>query len=266
MSSTRLGHQITEDTDYLLGAWPLLVELGVPSTSGRARILPPRHHLSERARERAALEAREDRAEARKPGYAAPGKHAVPVNVPLLDLLAVFVATASDVAETVTQCAGVERPPSPSSAWTDPRPYLVRARTWLEPACDADDRVRPWVAEQLHGLADSIAAHLGEVHDGQVLEALCPWCLGRSERRPTGGDLTLVVHDRMSRAEQEAGAADPERGTTLIVCRGMNCTPPDSDVGAWEGPQDGPRRPAWPVREWDWLAQRLLPVDESAIA
>jgi hypothetical protein len=270
MSSTRLGRQIAEDMDYLLASWPLLVLLNAPGGS-RARILPMRP-LSEAARERAEAQAREDADVARLPGYVAPGRHPVPIDVPLLDLLAEFVATAAEVADAVTQTAGVERMRPPASCYVDPRPYLQTARAWLQVACDADERTEPWVGERLHGIADRIATHLGEVHDGQVLEALCPWCNGRTPSRPAGGALTLVVMDRARRATSTPSADDAvrpgedDRRQPLIVCRGTSCTPPDSDVGLWLGPDDGARRPAWPMREWDWLAQRLLPVPESVPA
>lgn len=266
MTLTRLGRQIAEDMDYLIASWPLLVLLNVPGGSGRARLLPMRP-LSDEARERASAQAREDVAEARKPGYVAPGKHPVPIDVPLLDLLADFVAVVDDVAGVVTQVAGADRMRPPESCFVDPRPYLVTTRAWLRDANDVDGTTEPWVAAQLHGIADRIASHLGEVHDGQVIEALCPWCCGRTSSRPTGGGLTLVVQDRARRATSVApSSAGADRVEPLIVCRGANCTPPDGDVGVWLGPEDGPRHPAWPMREWDWLAQRLLPLHEAVPA
>ncbi len=283
--TSHLERQIAADASYLASSWPLLVMLGRPGAGERLR--RPTRPPSAAALERAAEQAREDRAEARKPGYAAPGKHAVPIAVTLLDLLAEFVEVAADVCETVGQLAGVEQLPQPASCWTDPRPYLERARAWLQPAHEADDATEPWVARQLHALADKVAVYLGEVHDGQVLLAICPWCLGRTEQHPEGGELTLTVYARLSRDEQAAASAPPskrpgehiaapapaprpgERAAdreTLIVCRGLNCQPPDGDVGKWVGPKEGPHRPGWPPREWDWLAKRLLLPKEATQA
>lgn len=270
--STRLDKQIEEDAEYLAGAWPLLVLLGIPGAAGQsARPRPQRREPSEQAKERAAelqaAEAAEDRKAAKQPGYIrrpAPGRHPVPANVTLLDLMADLVRVASDVAETVTQCAGVERLEQPASCWQDPRPYLARARAWIEVADDADDRTRPWVAEQLHDLAHRVADHLGEFHHGYVLDAICPWCLGRTPKRPTGGDRTLVVKISSAGAEHVLGAYAPiPKEEVLIVCHGLNCTPPESAVSWWTGREDR-RHPAWPQREWEWLAPRLLARPDRA--
>jgi len=270
MTDTALGRQIAEDMDYLAGAWPLLVLVGVPGQS-TSRPLPPSSRItSEQARERAEREARQDRAAARESGYV-PGSGPVPApaNVGLLDLLAAFVDAAFDVAEEVTQCAGVERPPHPSSCWVDPRPYLAAARTWLSVACDASAGLEVWVGERAHQIADRVSAYLGELHDGQRLLALCPWCGGRTEQHPMGGELTLVVYAKLSRDEQTARPADAKRPKVgdrvrderpLIVCRGSNCTPPESAVGVYVG-----AAPAWPMREWDWLAKQLQPVTLRAL-
>ncbi|MEN1976888.1 hypothetical protein [Cellulomonas olei] len=219
MSTTRLGRQIAEDTRYLIDAWRPLVELGVPGTS--------------------------------------PRRLAAPAPLDLLDLLARFVSVCAEVAETVAQIAGVERLDASASLHVDPRPYLSHARTWLKVAQDANDTTEAWVAEQLHRLADAVAAHLGELADGQVLEALCPWCHGRSERRPTGGDLTLTVYARGPRP----GSGGEALRDPMVVCRGTNCEPPPNECGHTVG-----GHPAWPDREWDWLAARLLPVDTAAPA
>lgn len=264
VSPQRVDEQVAEDADYLREAWPLLVELGLPEAGSSGRSLPrSARRVSERARERAAFEELRDRVEARKAGYVRPGEHPVPVDVPLLDLLAEFVRLVAEVAEYVTQAAGVERLAEPESCWVDPRPYLAATRAHLAAADEAEPGAREWAARLLHGLADKVAARLGEVHDGQVLAALCPWCRGRTERAPAGGELTLVIFHRQSRRRQAGrydggpdAAPDPE---PLIVCRGVSCTPPDSDVGVWV---DG--RPAWPMREWDWLAKRLLPSPGTA--
>lgn len=256
--------QALEDLEYLVQSWPALVTLRMPGSPPRA---PSAHQVSEAQRVHAALLAITEREEARQAGAIhGTGPITAPVALAVVDLLARFVSVASDVAETVTQVAGVDRPAPPSSSWVDPRPYLLLARTWLSVAQQADDSTTSWVARQLHPLADSVALQLGEVHDGQSLAAICPWCMGRTEHYPLGGQRTLVVYARQSRAEQ-AGEAEPDeekkkreksRGP-MIVCQGTNCTPPDSVCGTHVG-----GRPAWPEREWEWLAKRLLPERQWA--
>jgi hypothetical protein len=86
---------------------------------------------------------------------------------------------------------------------------------------------------------------LGMLPDGQLLDALCPWCDGRTTTAPAGGARTLRV--RM--------LAD---GRPAVVCEGT-CEPPEHDVGAeWRG------RPAWPLEaEGAWLAGRIEHADEA---
>lgn len=238
--------QISRDVDYLVSSWPGLVTLAVPSTSSR-RPAVGRRDQSEDARARREEEAREDRAAARLPG-AVPGTGPVPApaHVGLLDLLARIVSVAADVAETVTQTAGVERPAPPTSSWVDPRPYFIAARLWLQAAQLADERTVPWVAQQVGPLVVEVARMLGEVHDGQVLDALCPWCKGRTAQGE--GRRTLVV--QLPRTE------NPDHGP-VIVCRGDGCEPPLDKCGMRVG-----GRPAWNEREWDWLAKLLDPLPE----
>lgn len=250
--------QVLEDLDYLVTSWPALVTLRIPGSSHSA---PTSHQVSEAQRVHAAVLAIAERADARQPGaIKGTGPIASPVSVSVVDLLARFVAAAADVAETVAQVAGVDRLPAVSSSWVDPRPYLVHARTWLMVAQDADELTMAWVSSLLQPLADSVATQLGEVHDGQVLSAICPWCLGRTEEHPTGGQFTLVVYARQSRSQQAGTAAkDEEQKPPVIVCRGVSCSPPTSACGTRVG-----GRPAWLEREWDWLAKRLLPAQQWA--
>jgi len=255
-TSSRLERDVVAEIDYLADAWPALVTLRVPS-SGRRRP-PGRRDVSEAQRLHAAVLAIQERMEDRQRAVevnAMPvpptGPIPAPAVIAVLDLLALFVATAADIAETVARVAGVDAPPQVESSWTDPRPYLKFARTWLTVADGADDRTMPWVAKTLRSLADRVATQLGEVYDGQLLDALCPWCGGRTERRPTGGERTLVVYARQSRRDAEG----TKHEGPVIVCRGVNCTPPESACGTSVG-----AHPAWPEREWDWLSKQLLPT------
>lgn len=187
-----------------------------------------------------------------------------PVALGVLATMARVAEVVTEVAATVCEVVDVAYPGDLASVYVDPAAHLLRVRAWVGSAQNVDELTVPWVLERIHPLADTIATHLGEVHDGQLIEALCPWCQGRTAHRPNGGERTLVVFARQSRTEQAAkprpdGEAparrEPSRGP-LIVCHGEACTPPDAAVGLWIG-----ERPAWPEREWDWLSKQLLPVD-----
>lgn len=254
---SRLQRQVVEDLDYLIGSWPALVTLSTPGSTKRRPV--GRHEISDAQRAHRAVLAMQERIEDRKRAkelgcvpVPPTGPIPAPAALGVLDLLARFVMVASDVAETVADTAGVDRPPQVESSWTDPRPYLQLARAWLTVADDVDSRTVPWVGLQLRPLADQVATQLGEVHDGQLLDALCPWCRGRTERRPNGGERTLVVYARGSRLEQAEGQ---RKDGPVIVCRGVNCEPPEQSCGTRIG-----SHPAWPEREWEWLAKQLLPT------
>lgn len=255
--------QILEDLAYLEDAWAPVVLGALPGSRPPRGVQRPLSPVERAMRLARALEEREqDRARGARLGIPPTGPIPSPENVGVLDLLALFVSTASDVAEAVTQWAGVERREPPTSSWVDPRPYLVTIRHWLEAAVEAEPTAEAFIVEQLHHLADRVAGHLGEVYDGQVLDAICPWCGGRTEEQPIGGVQTLVVFDRHTRSEQATGRpddADRDPGP-LIVCKGLNCTPPASAVGAPDSAerQRAGGRPAWPMREWDWLAKQLV--------
>lgn len=252
--TSALLRQVIEDVDYLIESWPSVVTLSTPGSTRR----PTPRHVSDAQRSHRALLALQERMEdarrARELGVEqVPPTGPIPAPAPLavLDLLADYAAVSADVADAIAQTVGVEREPAVESAWTDPRPHLRLVREWVRYADEVDDRTLPWVRSRLGPLAERVAAQLGEIHDGQVLDALCPWCGGRTERRPNGGDRTLVVYARGSRLEQVERAGDG----AVIVCRGVNCEPPLGACGTRVG-----QHPAWPEREWDWLAKRLLPT------
>ncbi len=250
--------RVLEQIDYLDNAWPNLIALGTDASTRRHR-LPLSRRRSDAALERAHREAAIEAAERSQPGWVPALSHpSVPVDVTMLDLLALVVSVAEDLAATVTQTAGVDRPRHATSAVEDPRPYLRTARAWLTAAQEADDRTVPWASAELAPVVHTAAAALGEIVDGQVLDALCPWCGGRTARRLMGGERTLVVHAGPTAVTTQQSDADQGVGWPRIVCHGMNCTPPASACGAQVHGQ-----PAWPEREWDWLAKQLVSVDEA---
>ncbi|MHB1063542.1 MAG: hypothetical protein ACYC1Z_03450 [Georgenia sp.] len=253
--------RVDDQLDYLEQTWPELVTTGV--IPGSRRVLPSsRRRRSAEAVKQAAIDDALDMLERGKPGWV-PGaaRQPAPVDLDMLDTLAVVVSTTEDLVATITQTAGVERPVHVESVYEDPRPYLRTARAWLTAAQEADDRTVPWADDLLRPVVRKVATMLGEIVDGQVLDALCPWCTGRSEKRPTGGDRTLVVHaPAVTSTASRSGRAGADDGP-VVVCHGTNCTPPSSSVGTWIGEQ-----PAWPEREWDWLAKQLLAVDGDVTA
>lgn len=92
---------------------------------------------------------------------------------------------------------------------------------------------------------------LGLMADGQLLDALCPWCGGRTERAPLGGERTLRVRLIVDRKARESKLA-------AIVCEGLNCDPSSSDASEderWRG------RPTWLQGDWEWLAARITHAD-----
>lgn len=76
---------------------------------------------------------------------------------------------------------------------------------------------------------------LGEIWDGQALTADCPWC----------HNLSIV-------AEPSWYVRILPGRMPAIVCESGICEPSEQDAGTWwRG------KPAWPLWEWSWLAQRL---------
>ncbi|PFG19855.1 hypothetical protein ATL40_1431 [Serinibacter salmoneus] len=242
---------VRQHLDYLEEVWPDVVELRVPSN--RARGVGRRHrsdHAVEAARVRAVAEAVERAA----PGAVVPpGVRPVPVDVGALDLMAQIAGAAEWACSSVVQAAGVEQLDPVGSVYVDPRPYLRRARAWLTGAHEAEP-------EFLLGNLDSIlapvvmstAAFLGDILDGQVLDAVCPWCGGRTASAPVGGQRTLRVVCPGGRLR---GDGERDDRPPMVVCFGENCEPGPREVGMVFG-----GRPAWPEREWDWLSKQLREV------
>lgn len=172
---------------------------------------------------------------------AAIGEHPAPLHLDVLDLLVDLLCVADDIAEQVAQAAGVDRLPPASSAFADPEPYLRYAAQHLAAAYDADPGLEGGVVEDARRLRTEVARHLGELTTGQVLQAECPWCHGFTADHPQGGAFTLRVRTLPG-------------DLTAVVCQNDLCDPPDGDCGnRWRG------RPAWPIHEWNWLADRIDP-------
>lgn len=218
------------DLRWVAEYWPDLVEQRLPGTARPWR----QPELSPEQRAERDHAARIERLE--RTGLA-PGESPAPVDVAVLDLLASLLCDADLAHEHVAQSAGIDRLAPPSSAFADARPYLAYAAEHL-PAV-VDDLVRQAVAQIARRMVDQVAHALCLVYDGQRLDVICPWCAGRTEAAPVGGEKTWRVRELP--------------GTLVaIVCESGLCEPPSRDVGTWwRG------RPCWPVSEWDWLAKRV---------
>jgi hypothetical protein len=93
-----------------------------------------------------------------------------------------------------------------------------------------------------------ILSKLGEIYDGQALDAICPFCIGRTFRHPSGEKTMRVriVPSRIHEGETEF----------VVVCENPDgCHALASECDMWI--RD---RPAWPWSQWEWLALRLLPA------
>lgn len=221
------------DIDYIRESWPLLITLKIPGTARSWVETPRRGVLTESDLERM-------------------GKKGVPRQAPadvsVLSLLQSIVTTVDDVARTVVTVAGLRKTEflPVYSAAKDPIPWLRTCATWLNAANEDDPKTVPWVASMFTPLASQIAHLLGDVRAGQVMNGICPWCNGRS-RDATRGDRTLQIRYPESDVDD-----DP-----MIVCRGVNCSPPSSACGTrWNG------YPAWHSREWEWLASQLRTLEQ----
>jgi hypothetical protein len=196
--------------------------------------------IPEEARAEMDRRARQERAEAddRAPGYSA-----APLHLDVLDLMAGILMAADLLHEQVAHTLGHPTLAHPASAYADPRPYLAYS---LELLPEAWAQLGQHAHEEATRMRDTVLLTLGEMHDGQMLDAICPFCIGRTYRKPAG-ELTLrvrVIPDRRRAGHTEA----------VVVCENPDgCTPFSSECGLWVN-----GRPAWHQAEWEWLAQRLI--------
>jgi hypothetical protein len=191
----------------------------------------------------------------------APGESPPPYNLEVADLLSELLAEADTMADKVAdnveamllawagswaQNPETLRPPAASSAFADPAPFLLMLHDLIGYVTDPD--IVEDVADRCQHLSDRAAQVLGLVFDGQLLDATCPWCQGRTDRHPEGGRRTLRV--RMSQDD------DPR---ALIVCEGGYCDPGSNSGLMWK------HLPAWDLlNEGDWLARCIQVRDDAA--
>ncbi|WLP91336.1 hypothetical protein [Gordonia sp. NB41Y] len=241
------------DILYLAEVWPWLVNLRVPGTRKRWA----QHDMRRRTAQLTAS------------ALDAMGWQGVPrpaaADVAVLDVLAGIADVAHRIADETLQLLPqyrleVWRPDRPASH--DPRPWLHVAARLLpqahEVTVDDLDPLAEWIEKRLGSLPDEAARLMGDVRDGQDLAGICPWCHGLTARGV--GEPTLRVHfprdldvsPQPFDPDAPGRRADGDGPGAVIVCHGINCSPPPDACGQWWHD-----RPAWNPREWEWLAKRL---------
>jgi hypothetical protein len=170
-----------------------------------------------------------------RPGVIFASPHA-PLHVDVLDTLTQLWSKLLDAAFELETLEPPERRPFLGHHDDDPAPMLEWCRKRARIAADGI-QVDHAAWEMLHDLERA----LGEIWDGQALLADCPWCHGGISRKPSW-------RVRMLPGNMPA-----------IVCESGACQPPDAEAGTWwRG------LPAWPLWEWEWLAQRVEASDAKA--
>ena len=199
-------------------------------------------------KQRAAADARA-RAERRERSNIAPGDSPDPFSFEIVELRDEILTSADHMARDLAEQLAIE--PLPHASWgSDPVTYLAFVMAALPAGYELDHaKVRHGrLAEQLVVRADIL---LGHVSDGQSLQALCPFCNGKSEAMPVGGDYTLKI--LIGRCDS------PVAGRTLIVCFG-HCEPDGKASGYRFG-----NHPAWDLQdEGAWFADRIIASEAAA--
>lgn len=175
----------------------------------------------------------------------------------VVDQLMQILVVADHLAELVGQAAvqvplPLVLPPHAPSAYADPTPYLRFIRDFLVDAEECAPGTAREVEHALEPLWRRAEETLGHVVDGQLLAGLCPFCGGRTDTAPVGGERTLRV--RLIPASPQPRPA--------VVCEGGHCEPTTAECGLWwRG------RPAWDLEnEGEWLADRLSRTTRPEVA
>lgn len=202
--------------------------------------------LTEERRAELDYAARIERAERNE---VAPGEHPDACRADVLDALSAVLERAEDLAHHLSRAAYCPALPA-AMRDADPRPYLARAAACLPVAASGPGgaEIAAWAAGEAARIVAAMSAALALVVDGQQLRAICPWCDGRTEMAPLGGERTWRV--RMLPGD-----------LVVIVCESGQCAPPVGSVTTWwRG------RPAWSIGSWDWLAAQVERADQAAPA
>ena len=235
-----------ETLRWVLDRWPDLWESRLRGTARPWR-QPDDDMPAEVRAERDRL-ARAERIEAddRMPGYSL-----APLHIDVLDTCANLLMMADLLHEHVAQTVGHPTLHHPPTAHSDARPYLRYIIELLPEACEADPEMADAAAEKAGAMQGMILTALGEVTDGQLLNAVCPFCMGVTSRHPSGGARTLRFRFEEIDDPKMGAQVDP-----LIVCENpVGCTPFAAECAKWVH-----GKPAWRWPDWDWLAERLIPA------
>jgi hypothetical protein len=230
------------DLEWTAEHWEDLVEYrlkGTPRPWRQAGDMNPEQRST-----RDAL-ARVEIAEADRLGRA-PGFSPAPMHVSTFDVMVDILAEADALHETIAQRLGHDRLETARSAYDSAERFLWWCAARVELSAE-DAPLYELVVEKAALMRSAMSTELGIVVDGQVLNAVCPFCCGVTPRTPGGGAKTLrfrMVPSRVHEGDEEA----------MIVCE-STCQPFDREVDTWHR-----GRPAWPWSQWEWLAERLLPA------
>jgi hypothetical protein len=243
MNPAHIVRAVITDLNWVADRWDDLVEYrlkGTPRPWRQAGDLSPEQRAA-----RDAL-ARLEIAEADRWGRA-PGHSPAPLHVSTLDVMVSVLAEADTLHETVAQQLGHDRLEPAMSALDSPVRFLRWIAERVQEASEHEHDLLQELVDSARHMRTAVTAELGEIEDGQTLNAICPFCCGVTPRTPSGGARTLrfrLVESRLRPGEREA----------LIVCEN-DCRPFDREVDTWHR-----GRPAWPWSQWEWLAERLLPA------
>jgi len=226
----------------IIDRWPDLITSRI---KGTPRPTIPGTHLGDRGRERMNQQRRDDIANA---DDRAPGKSIAPLHIDILDLMTKLLTDAHTLANHVMQTTGQQPLPPPISTAMSPRPYLKRIIEFLPQACADDEDMLEAITEKADLIHDEILMALGEVFDGQRLNAVCPFCMGQTSKR-LAGELTMRVRIRDIGTNEHPNLAE-----FLVVCENPDgmCQPFAREVDTWVG-----TNPAWRYPRWPWLAKQL---------
>lgn len=182
------------------------------------------------------------------------GSIPAPIHLDVLDAMSSILMWADLLHEDVAQVIGHDRLPSAASAYEDPYRFLAYTVELLPEACEMRPDFIEHADERAERMRSLLLAKLGELYDGQTLEAVCPFCVGRTFRKLFGA-LTMRVRIQPSRTRE--GETE-----VFVVCENPDgCTPFSSEVDLWI--KD---RPAWPMSRWPWLSDRLIPAARVGVA
>lgn len=184
-----------------------------------------------------------------------PGESPAPYDLDIADLLVEILTAADTLAERVAEIVEADliawagtwastlptiAPPAAAHAFADPRAHLAFLAEHAALIAVLDPDLLEHLADTAQRHIDRAAPALGLVADGQLLDALCPWCHGTTGAHPVGGARTLRVRTLPG-------------GRAVVVCEGGRCEPDPADCGIrWRG------LPAWDLQnEGEWLADRI---------